>query len=154
MKRKRPKTYEAEHAGRKVRVTIPERQEDDAPGTAERIANHPMFSPTDLAYFRRKGYGDAEILAFWDRDHAAGQKPVRHDKADDGLREALCDNLAPQAVAAIVAFLQPQRYGPLKPDEPTASAEVNAQVAWFVERLTEMVGGDEQVKQLLGEVGL
>jgi len=154
MKRKRPQTYEAEHAGRKVRVTVPERQDEDAPGTADRIANHPMFSPSDLAYFRRKGYGDDEILAFWDRDDAAGQKPVRHDKADDGLNEALCDNLAPQAVAAIVAFLQPQRYGPLNPDEPTASAEVNAQVAWFVERLTEMVGGDEQVKQLLEEVGL
>jgi len=154
MKRKRPKTYEAEHAGRKVRVTVPDRQDDDAPGTAERIANHPMFSPSDLAYFRRKGYGDQEILAFWDRDHAAGQKPVRHDKADDGLADALRENISPQAVATIVAFLQPQRFGRPDPDEPTASAEVNAQVRWFVERLTEMVGGEEQLKRLLEEVGL
>jgi len=154
MKRKRPKTYEAEHAGRKVRVTVPERQEDDAPAAAERIANHPMFSPSDLAYFRRKGYGDEDVLAFWDRDHAAGHKPVRHDKAVNSLSDALRENLSPQAVAAIAAFLQPQRYGPLNPNEPTASAEVNAQVAWFGERLTKMVGGDEQVKQLLEEVGL
>jgi len=73
---------------------------------------------------------------------------------EEVLFDAIKDNLSPQAVAAIVAFLQSQRYGPLNPDEPTASAEVNAQVAWFVERLAEMVGGDEQVKQLLEEVGL
>ena len=150
MKRKRPKTYEAEHAGRKVRVTVPERQEDDAPGTAERIANHPMFSPSDLAYFRRKGYSDDEILAFWDRDHAAGQKPVRHDKAVNSLSDALRENLSPQTVAAIVAFLQPAAPGRPKVNNP----DVDAQLRWFVQRLTELVGGDEQLNQLAEEIGL
>lgn len=51
--------------------------------TAERIAKHPMNTPTDLAYFRRKGYSDREILAFWDRDLADGKKPVHHRPAPD-----------------------------------------------------------------------
>lgn len=50
---------------------------------AERIAKHPMNTPSDLTYFRRKGYSDAEILAFWDRDHAMGCKPCHHDPAPD-----------------------------------------------------------------------
>jgi len=145
MKRKRPKTYEAEHAGRKVRVTVPERQDADAPATAERIANHPMFSPSDLAYFRRKGYSDDEILAFWDRDHAAGQKPVRHDKAVNSLSDALRENLSPQALAAIVAHLQIVR---------TNDEAVNAQVRWFADTLVELVGGPEQINRLYDELGI
>lgn len=52
-------------------------------GIADRIAKHPMNTPSDLAYFRCKGYSDAEILAFWDRDHAIGCKPCHHDLAPD-----------------------------------------------------------------------
>jgi len=58
--------------------------ESDA-ALAQRIATHPMNTPSDLAYFRRKGYSDAEILAFWDRDHAMGCKPCHHDPAPDVL---------------------------------------------------------------------
>jgi len=145
MKRKRPKTYEAEHPGRKVRVTVPEHQEGDGAGTAERIANHPMFSPSDLAYFRRKGYSDDDILAFWDRDHAAGQKPVRHDKSVDSLTEALRENLSPQALAAIVAHLQLVR---------TNDEAVNRQVRWFADTLIELVGGPEQINRLYDELGI
>jgi len=154
MKRKRPKTYEAEHAGRKVRVTVPERQEDDAPGTPERIANHPMFSPSDLAYFRRKGYSDDEILAFWDRDHAAGQKPVcvrrtgrpvRHDKSVSSLTDALRENLSPQTVAAMVAHLESVR---------TNDEAINRQVRWFADTLVEVVGGPEQLNRLYDELGI
>jgi hypothetical protein len=43
-----------------------------------RLAEHPMFSASDLRYLRRKGYSDEQILAFWDRDHAAGKGPVHH----------------------------------------------------------------------------
>ena len=50
---------------------------------AKRIAKHPMYSPSDLAYFRRKGYSDTEILAFWDRDHASGHKPCHHQSPPD-----------------------------------------------------------------------
>lgn len=45
---------------------------------AKRIRQHAMFSETDLRYLRAKGYTDAEILAFWDRDHAMGKEPVIH----------------------------------------------------------------------------
>ncbi len=45
---------------------------------AQRIAEHPMNTPSDLAYLRGKGYSDEEILAFWDRDHATGKPPVQH----------------------------------------------------------------------------
>jgi len=61
---------------------------------ADRIARHPMYSPSDLAYFRRKGYGDEEILAFWDRDHAMGCKPCHHTTPPDvvGMLAGLPDH--------------------------------------------------------------
>ena len=48
-----------------------------------RLAGHPMYTPSDLAYLRGKGYGNGEILAFWNRDHANGCEPVRHDRIPD-----------------------------------------------------------------------
>ncbi|MCL4199592.1 MAG: hypothetical protein KJZ69_19015 [Phycisphaerales bacterium] len=45
---------------------------------AKRIREHAMFSESDLRYLRAKGYDDAQILTFWDRDHAAGKEPVIH----------------------------------------------------------------------------
>ncbi len=45
---------------------------------SKRLREHPMHSISDLEYLRRKGYTDEQILAFWDRDHAAGKKPVIH----------------------------------------------------------------------------
>ena len=42
------------------------------------LKNHPMYTPSDLAYFHRKGYTDQEILAFWDRDMAMGLEPCHH----------------------------------------------------------------------------
>ncbi len=45
---------------------------------SKRLREHPMHSISDLEYLRRKGYDDAQILAFWDRDHAAGKTPVIH----------------------------------------------------------------------------
>jgi len=61
---------------------------------ADRIARHPMYSPSDLAYFRRKGYSDEEILAFWDRDHAMGCKPCHHTTPPDvvGMLAGLPDH--------------------------------------------------------------
>ena len=43
-----------------------------------RMKAHPMYTPSDLAYFREKGYTDDEIIAFWDRDLARGHRPVEH----------------------------------------------------------------------------
>jgi len=61
------------------------------------------------------------------------------------LNEALRENLSPQAVATIIAYLQPVRTG--KPD-------VDRQVQWFSELLTNLVGGVENVSELFDEVGL
>jgi hypothetical protein len=77
---------------------------------AGRIAKHPMYSPSDLKYLRKKGYTDREILAFWDRDHGQGCQPVEHrftytGTAAEVVRDVLHDNLSPQAVAAIAAHL-------------------------------------------------
>jgi len=118
-------------------------------GTADRIAEHPMYSPSDLKYLRGKGYSDAEILAFWDRDHGLGCKPVQHRLTYDGtprevLREALRDSLSPQAVAAIAAHLHGLVH--------TKSDAVNRQVAWFTEQLLDMVG--DQYNALCEEAGL
>ena len=99
MKRQRPKTYEAEVAGRKVRVTVPERH-----------------------------------------DHAAYE-----GDAADVLKDVLRDTLSPQAVAAIVAYLQPAK---------TKDKAVNRQLRWFADRLTELVGGAEQLGRLTDELGL
>ncbi|MCL4196217.1 MAG: hypothetical protein KJZ69_01880 [Phycisphaerales bacterium] len=44
----------------------------------KRLREHPMHSVSDLDHLRRKGYTDEQILAFWDRDHAAGKTPVIH----------------------------------------------------------------------------
>ena len=74
---------------------------------------------------------------------AADQEPAGIDEQD--LFDALKDNLSPQAVAAIVAYLQPAR---------TSNAEVNRQLRWLAERLTDLVGGPEQLDRLTDELGL
>ncbi len=117
--------------------------------TADRIATHPMYSPSDLKYLRKKGYSDVEILAFWDRDHDLGCKPVQHRFTHSGVprevvQEVMRDNLSPQAVAAIAAHL----HGLVS----TKDAKVNREVAWFTEQLLEMLG--EQYNALCEEIGL
>ncbi|KPJ77413.1 MAG: hypothetical protein AMK72_01050 [Planctomycetes bacterium SM23_25] len=77
--------------------------------------------------------------------------PERHDHvayegaAAEVLKDLLRDNLSPQAVAAIAAFLQPAR---------TKDNAVNRQLRWFAEALTELVGGPEMQGRLAEEVGL
>jgi len=63
----------------------------------------------------------------------------------DALRDWLSDNLTPQAVATIVSFLQPVR---------TDDQDVDEQVRWFADQLTEMLGGAEAQSRLAEEVGL
>ena len=74
---------------------------------------------------------------------AEADEPAGIDEQD--LFDALKDNLSPQAVAAIVAYLQPAK---------TKDDAVNRQLRWFAERLTELVGGPEQQGRLAEEVGL
>jgi hypothetical protein len=61
------------------------------------------------------------------------------------LKDVLRDALSPQAVAAIVAYLQPAK---------TKDKAVNHELNWFAERLTELVGGPEMQGRLAEEVGL
>jgi len=117
--------------------------------TAERIANHPMRSLSDLKYLRKKGYSDSEILAFWDRDHGMGHKPVQHrftytGTAAEVVQEVLRDNLSPQAIAAIAAHLFAAS---------TKNDGVNKEIRWFADQLVSMVGTD-QYNALCEEVGL
>ena len=90
MKRRRPDTYEADHKGRKVRVTVP-------------------------------------------------------DAIDEGdLAAALKDNLSPQAVAALAAYLTAAR---------VKNRQVQRQIEWFAGMLVDMLGVDE-FNRLIEEVGL
>ena len=41
------------------------------------LLKHPMWSETDFAYLRGRGYTNAQVLKFWDRDLKFGAKPVR-----------------------------------------------------------------------------
>ena len=66
---------------------------------------------------------------------------------DETLFEALKDNLSPEAVAAIAAYLV------ARPAEAPNKA-VNRELNWFTDQLVELVGGDEAFNRLCEEVGL
>jgi len=151
---KKTPTHEVTRAdGRKVRVTVPPR-EDEAEALARRIAEHPMNTPSDLAYFRTKGYSDAEILAFWDRDHGLGCQPVVHrpgvysGQARDVLRDVLKDCLSPEAVAVLANAIHVQVHA------GAGSADARTQLTWLAEQLVEMLGGPEWCRWALSEAGM
>lgn len=68
--------------------------------------------------------------------------PKGHDESE--LFAHVREQLSPEAVAAIAAWLQPVQ---------TNNADVNRQVAWFRDRLVEMLGTD-QYNALCNELGL
>ena len=70
--------------------------------------------------------------------------PENPDSVETML-DAIRDQLSPPAVAAIVAYLQPVS---------TKDSAVNKEVAWFSERLVELLGGYEQQSRLSDELGL
>jgi len=61
------------------------------------------------------------------------------------LRDVLKDNLSPEAVAVIAAYLQPARCG---------DVQVDRQVQWFVEQLVELLGGDDVFNRVCEELKL
>ena len=65
--------------------------------------------------------------------------------AQADLATAIRENLSPEAVAAIIAYLQPVA---------TKDAKVNAEVEWFGRQLAELLGDYEQVNRLMEYVGL
>lgn len=65
--------------------------------------------------------------------------------AGAGLTESLRDNLSPEAVAAMVSWLQPAT---------TNDKKVTREIAWFRDQLVDMLGGGEQQSSLAEELGL
>mgnify|MGYP006977568949 CR=1 FL=1 len=61
------------------------------------------------------------------------------------LRDLVQDCMSPEAVATIVAYLQPAHCG----DE-----QVDRQVQWFAEQLVEALGGDDALNRVCDELGL
>jgi len=61
------------------------------------------------------------------------------------LIDAIKDNISPEAVAVIAAYLQPVHCG----DE-----RVDRQVQWFAEQLVEALGGDDAFNRMCDELGL
>ena len=59
--------------------------------------------------------------------------------------DAIKDNVSPQAVATIIAYLQP-----VKVKDKTVQREIE----WFSGKLVEAVGGNAALNQLMDEVGL
>ena len=76
-------------------------------------------------------------------------KKVRVTVPESASVESLIDmvkeHLSPQAVAAIIAYLQPAR---------VKDKTVQREIEWFSEKLVEAVGGNAALNQLMDEVGL
>ena len=72
---------------------------------------------------------------------------IPENQRDEDTLGALKDNLSPEAVAAIAAYLVAR---------PTAApnAKVNRELNWFTDRLVNLVGGDEAFNRLCEELGL
>ena len=116
---------------------------------AERIAKHPMYSPGDLKYLRKRGHSDSEILVFWDRDYGMGHEPVKHRFTYSGMpdkvvQDVMQDVLSTQAVVAIAAHLFAAS---------TKNESVNKEIRWLADQLVSVVGTD-QYNALCEEVGL
>jgi hypothetical protein len=66
------------------------------------------------------------------------------------FESAIRDNLSPEGIAAIIAFLQPAAF--YKPANADAIAALQ-QVEWLAQTLTEMLGADEH-NRLIEQLGL
>ena len=74
----------------------------------------------------------------------AGDRKVRvtvpeDPEPEDVLADAIRDNLSPKAVATVVAFLRTVR---------TDDGDVDDEVRWFAEHLTELLGGGDAQNRL------
>lgn len=47
-----------------------------APQAPASLKSHPMWSPTDYAYMRKKGYSNEDIKKLWERDRRQGNTPM------------------------------------------------------------------------------
>jgi len=78
-------------------------------------------------------------------DAGKGRKVTVPENDEGGIFAAIREELSPQAVAAIVAYLQPAA---------TKDRAVNQELAWFSRELAGIVGGYEEQGRLAEEVGL
>ena len=87
-------------------------------------------------------------------------------EAKDVLLDVLKDNLSPEAVAVIAAYLgvpaavyrggvplQPGRCGDEQVDLSACEAQAGRQVQWFAEQLVEALGGDDAFSRVCDELG-
>ena len=68
----------------------------------------------------------------------------------EAFEKVIRDNLSPEGVASIIAFLQPAAF--YKPANEEALRALR-QVEWFADTLTEMLGVEEH-NRLMEELGL
>jgi len=61
------------------------------------------------------------------------------------VRDVLKDNLSPEALAVIAAYLQPAR---------CEREQVDSQVRWFADQVVEGLGGDDALDRLCEGLGL
>jgi hypothetical protein len=61
------------------------------------------------------------------------------------LFDAMREQLSPEAIASIIAHVQ---------GAATNNPDVDRQVSWFRDRLTELLGGSEHHARLMDELGL
>jgi hypothetical protein len=61
----------------------PKAKEEGGDKAPAALKQHAMWSQSDFDYFKAKGYSPDEIKEIWDRDAAAGHKPVEHKDAPD-----------------------------------------------------------------------
>jgi hypothetical protein len=148
MKRKPLTTLEAADIGREmgVRGLIIHRDPVDrtlwqvvTPGRCQ--THEPMNEKTWRDFIATSGWIDRPVRY----DAGNGRKVTVPENDEQDLFDAIHEQLSPHAVAAIVAYLQPVA---------TKDSGVNKQVAWFSDRLIEVLGGHEQQSRLAEELGL
>ena len=148
MNRKPLTTLEAANIGRAmgVRGLIVHRDPEDrrlwqvvTPGRVE--THEPMDEAAWRKFLAASGWIDRPARY----DAGDGRKVTVPENDEQDLFDAVREQLSPQATATIVAFLQPAR---------TNNPDVDRQVRWFAEQLTELLGGNEQQSRLAEELGL
>ncbi len=95
---------------------------------------------------RKRDALDFHTVAVWEAKSAlqAAYDAGRAD-ANAWLVDAMRENLSPEAVAAIAYWLQPAT---------TNNDDVNRELRWFSQQLTQVLGGSKQQSRIAEELGL
>ncbi len=78
-------------------------------------------------------------------DAGNGRKVTIPENDESELFAAVREQLSPEAVAIIITYLQPAR---------SNNPEANRQVRWFMDELTNLLGGVKRHAELMDELGL